>query len=74
MDGFCKFFQDRHEPAKYLDRMEKRQAEFLVKNQVPVEWFTRIGVINEDKAIEVRSLMGQFGVNLPVEVMSDWYF
>lgn len=74
LDGFCKYFHDRHEPAKYTDRMEKRQAEFLVKGRVPLAWFTRIGVINEQKAAEVRTLMGQFGVNLPVDVMTDWYF
>ncbi len=74
LDGFCKFFQDRHEPAKYLDRMEKRQAEFLIKGQVPVAWFTRIGVANEGKAADVCALMGRFGVNLPVEVITDWYF
>ena len=74
LDGFCKYFQDRHEPAKYTDRMEKRQAEFLIKGQVPLAWFTRIGVINDHKTAEVRTLMGQFGVNLAVDVMTDWYF
>lgn len=74
LDGFCKYFQDRHEPAKYLDRMEKRQAEFLIKDQVPLAWFTRIGVINDEKAAAVREVMARFGVNLPLVVMTDWYF
>lgn len=74
LDGFCKYFQDRHEPEKYMDRMEKRQAEFLVKEQVPLVWFTRIGVINDEKAAIVRDIMAKFKVNLPLSVMPDWYF
>lgn len=74
LDGFCKFFQDRHEPPKYVDRMEKRQAEFLVKDFVPVTWFTRIGVADEAKAQQVRALVAAHGLNLPVEVKTDWYF
>ena len=74
LDGFCKYFHDKHEPAKYIDRMEKRQAEFLIKGSVPVAWFTRIGVVDDDKATQLRDLMAQFGVNLPVQVMTDWYF
>jgi hypothetical protein len=74
LDGFCKYFHDKHEPAKYMDRMEKRQAEFLIKGSVPVMWFSRIGVINEDKAKQVRDLLAQYGVDLPVQVMTDWYF
>jgi ssDNA thymidine ADP-ribosyltransferase, DarT len=74
LDGFCKYFQDRHEPAKYMDRMEKRQAEFLVKDQVPLAGFIRIGVINEEKASVVRNIMARYAVNLPVQVMPDWYF
>jgi len=74
LDGFCKYFQDRHEPAQYMDRMEKRQAEFLVKDAVPLAWFTRIGVISEAKAEQVRRLLTQYKVNLQVDVVTDWYF
>lgn len=74
LDGFCRYFQDRHEPAKYLDRREKRQAEFLVKETVPITWFTRIGVIDEPAAQRVRDIAAVYGVNLAVEVMPEWYF
>ncbi|MEE9346367.1 MAG: DUF4433 domain-containing protein [Methylococcales bacterium] len=74
LDGFCKYFHDRHDNPEYIDRMEKRQAEFLIKDQVPVAWFSRIGVINETKAQKVRCLMERFEVNLRVDVMTDWYF
>ena len=74
LDGFCKYWQDRQEVARYVDRMERRQAEFLVKDRVPLNQFTRIGVINEQRAAEVSTILAAGGVNLPVQVMRDWYF
>ncbi|MCL1114430.1 MULTISPECIES: type II toxin-antitoxin system toxin DNA ADP-ribosyl transferase DarT [Shewanella] len=74
LDGFCKYFQDVHSNPRYIDRMEKRQAEFLIKQQVPLSWMTRIGVFNEVKAQQVHAILEQFGVNLPVMIMKDWYF
>lgn len=74
LDGFCKFFQDKHDDLKYVDRMEKRQAEFLVKNHVPLIWFKRIGVINKTKKNEVECLIHQHGLNLTVDIVKDWYF
>ena len=74
LDGFCKFFQDQHDVDRYIDRMEKRQAEFLVKDEVPVAWTKRIGVASEAKAEQVRALVAAHGLHLPVEVMTDWYF
>lgn len=74
LDGFCKYFHDRHEPERYIDRMERRQAEFLVKDHAPLNWMTRIGVISQEKADIVRNILGRYEVNLPVVVMPDWYF
>lgn len=74
LDGFCKYFHDRHEPAKYMGRCEKRQAEFLVKNAVPIDWFTRIGVINDQAAQRVRDLADAAGVKVSVKTMPEWYF
>lgn len=74
LDGFCKFFFDRHDPPKYMDRMEKRQAEFMIKESVSVELINRIGVFNDSKAEIVRQLLNSNGINLRVEVVKDWYF
>lgn len=74
LDGFCKYFFDKHNEPRYIDRMEKRQAEFLIKNQCPLNWITRIGVINRTKAKEVNAILTRFKVDLPVDVMTDWYF
>ena len=74
LDGYCKYFFDRPSMAKHADRMERRQAEFLVKDLVPLDRFLKIGVIDGDRAVEVRTILAAAGVNLPVEVKTDWYF
>jgi len=74
LDGFCKYFFDRHTPEKYIDRMERRQAEFLLKHVVHLSAMTRIGVINESKAEIVRNILAETGVNLQVVVKTNWYF
>jgi hypothetical protein len=35
---------------------------------------TRIGVIDSVKAQIVGEILGKAGINLPVEVKTDWYF
>ncbi len=34
LDGFCKYFQNRPSEDRYVDRMERRLAEFLVKDSL----------------------------------------
>ena len=74
LDGFCKYFMNRHQVERYADRVEKRQAEFLVRDRVSLSHFTRVGVCNAARAAEVRAILEAAGVPLPVEVKSDWYF
>ena len=74
LDGFCKYFFDSHSEPRYVDRMEKRQAEFLIKEQVPLNWMTRIGVIDATKALEVKTTLAQNNINLAVDIIIDWYF
>jgi hypothetical protein len=74
LDGYCKYWKSTLNVERYVDRMEKRQAEFLVKDVVQLGCFTRLGVVDETKANEVRAVLAQHGVNLPVQVMRDWYF
>jgi len=54
--------------------MERRQAEFLVRHRVPLQQFTRIGVVSHAKAVEVKAILAAAGVPLPVTVQPDWYF
>jgi hypothetical protein len=74
LDGFCKYWQDRPAVARHADRMERRQAEFLVRDAVPLDRLTRIGVINQQRAEEVSTILKAGGVNLRVDVMREWYF
>ena len=74
LDGFCKYWNSRLDIARYAMRMEKRQAEFLVKGRVLLARFTRIGVVDAAKQREVASVLQRAGVNLRVEVMPAWYF
>ncbi len=74
LDGFCKYFMNTHANPRYVDRVEKRQAEFLIKEHVPLDWMTRIGVSDEAKALVAQSILAQNNVNLAVDIMSDWYF
>lgn len=74
LDGFCKYWQSRPGHDRYSDRMERRQAEFLVKTHVPLAHISKIGVIDAAKRTQVRAILEQAGVHLPVEVKPDWYF
>lgn len=74
LDGFCKFWQNRADNHRYVARMEQRQAEFLAKNRVPLEVFTRLGVMNAQKQASLQSLLDAAGVRLRVDVKNDWYF
>jgi hypothetical protein len=74
LDGYCRYFQNNFNNARYVDRMERRQAEFLVKHRVALTCMTRIGVINHAKAQIVGEVLVKSGIHLPVEVKTDWYF
>lgn len=74
LDGFCQYFHNRHQVERYVDRMERRMAEFLVRDSVPLAQFTRVGVFNAERARVVSALFQAHGVSLPVVVMPDWYF
>ncbi|MFZ5841495.1 MAG: type II toxin-antitoxin system toxin DNA ADP-ribosyl transferase DarT [Pseudomonadota bacterium] len=71
MDGYCKYW---HDAPQYPGRMERRQAEFLLKDRVPLAVFRRIGAYNAAKVAQVRQILTAAGVNLPTEAKPDWYF
>lgn len=74
LDGFCKYWQSVLDKPRYADRMERRQAEFLVRQHVLLGAISRIGVANETKAQIVRGILAAAKVPSPVEVKTDWYF
>lgn len=74
LDGFCKFWQSRPADARYADRMERRQAEFLVRNDAPLGCITRLGVIDAARQAQVQDMVAHAGVPLAVDIMPSWYF
>jgi ssDNA thymidine ADP-ribosyltransferase, DarT len=74
LDGFCQYWQNRPKDARYADRMERRQAEFLVRDRAPLSCMTRLGVIDARQQARVQQLLAQLGVALTVDVMQSWYF
>ena len=71
LDGYCKDFYDNE---SYPNRRQQRQAEFLIKDQVPLTWFARIGVADKQAWQKVVSTLQQYNINLNVEIKTDWYF
>lgn len=75
LDGYCRYFQNRHTTPRYAKRMEQRQAEFMAHQSVSLSCMTRIGVFDDNRKIAVENLLRQHSLSLPVEVKrQDWYF
>ncbi|UJH73330.1 MULTISPECIES: type II toxin-antitoxin system toxin DNA ADP-ribosyl transferase DarT [Burkholderia] len=74
MDGYCKYWFNRNDPARYVDRMERRQAEFLVHERFPLALVTRIGVANEQARTVVANIIAGAGLAIPTTVQPNWYF
>jgi hypothetical protein len=74
LDGFCKYWHDNAANPRYADRMERRQAEFLVKTDIPLSHMTRLGVVDAVRKAQVEAILNGAGLALRVEVMRDWYF
>ena len=74
LDGFCAYWQNRAAVDRYADRMERREAEFLVKDRAPLRCMTRLGVIDAAHQAQVQALLAQAGLGLPVDIMPSWYF
>jgi hypothetical protein len=74
LDGFCKYWKDSASNPRYADRMERRQAEFLVGTSVPLTHITRLGVIDATRKAQVEGILRNAGIQLQVVVMQDWYF
>ena len=74
MDGYCKYWNNRVDNPRYILRMETRQAEFLIHKSVPLNLMQVVGVHDESKAEEVRKILDDADIDIPVEVKPAWYF
>jgi len=74
LDGYCRFWHTIRASERYADRMERRQAEFLVKDHMPLHGMTRIGVIDAARQAQVQDLVARTGLPLRVDAMPNWYY
>ncbi|MCU0427574.1 MAG: DUF4433 domain-containing protein [Candidatus Kapabacteria bacterium] len=56
------------------DRKRRKQAEFLVKSELGVEYLLGIGVFDEETRIFADSLATKYGSRLPAKVYRNWYY
>ena len=56
------------------DRMRRKQAEFLVKDHVPLGCIEGIAVYNERSKLNVEQIIQRLGINIPVKVKNNFYY
>lgn len=56
------------------DRMRRRMAECLVKDQVPFSVFERIVTLTDAVGNATRSILASMGMDLPVSTQPGWYY
>lgn len=54
-----------------FDRMRRKQAEFLVKHQVPINCINSIVVLNEARKTFVEEITTRLGLEIPVWVNTN---
>jgi hypothetical protein len=74
LDGYCKYWNSRIDNPRWVLRMETRQAEFLVHDNVPLDLIKQVGVYNAAKAAEVQEIFDDAKIKITVEVKPDWYY
>lgn len=72
--GVTQWFHNRDTPERYQNRSQKRMAEFLVKDAIPLTMFDCIVTKSDWIKTEVRRMMKGTGVNLPVYSKPGCYF
>lgn len=74
LDGYCQYWMSKHTPAKYAQRKEIRQAEFLVHERLPLAAITQIAVRNDNMEARVRAALA--GTNWQPDIVRHpgWYY
>lgn len=77
LGGYAKFWLDnpsRSDKPKWVDRRRRRQSEFLVYNSLALELVTEIATMNEQKKLQVQSILVSYGIQIPVIIKPEWYY
>ena len=59
---------------QHPDRMERRMAEALVYEQMPLELLRGVGVVDERRKSLVEQMFDDAGYDIPTVVRPDWYY
>jgi hypothetical protein len=59
-----------------MDRMRRKQAEFLVKDHVPVDCINKVVVYNAEKRKLVQAIVDHLQLKIPVltDTQSQYYY
>lgn len=71
--GYCQYWHNRP-TQQHSMRMETRQAEFLVRDSVPLAAITQIGVRSNQMAGRVQAALANTGWNPQIQVIPGWYY
>jgi len=74
LEGYCKYWHNRHETPHHMRRQETRQAEFLVHEDVPIAAISEIGVRTLQGQAQIRAALEGTGWNPTVRAVPGWYF
>lgn len=66
-----KYWRDTDEDN---DRKRRRQAEFLVHQEVPWQLIRGVGVMDPAIADEVNEILQQFGQTMTARLRPNWYY
>ena len=72
--GYCKYWNNSYSKLRYARRMETRQAEFLVRDSVPLAVLGQIAVRTENMAERVRGALVNAGWSPDIKVIPSWYY
>ena len=72
--GYCRYWHNPYSKPRYALRMETRQAEFLVRDSVPLAALGQIAVRTESMAERARTALKNTGWNPEIKIVPGWYY
>lgn len=73
-DGVCKYTFNRDNPPEHQNRMQERMAEFLVRDNFPIELVECIITKSDNKRTQVEHWASEFGRNINVFTKRGCFF
>ncbi|KQK28659.1 hypothetical protein ARD30_21010 [Bosea thiooxidans] len=74
LEGYCRYWQNNLGNPRYVQRMEKRMAEFLVHCGVPIAAVIEVGVRTSQMADRVSAALKGAAWAPEIRVVPGWYY